>query len=97
MLAVSTKSGATDDEGDGSAQASAFKVGDEAWICDSGASTHMTPSADCMLNYREYNLKLRIADGSTRSMESRGSTEKAPWMPAAMAAAPKLPKAVPPR
>ena len=29
--------------------------------------------------------------------ESRGSTEKAPWMPAAMAAAPKLPKVVPPR
>ena len=86
VLAVSTKAGATDDEGDGSAQASAFKVeetgecgtgstwqvGDEAWICDSGASTHMTPSADCMLNYRECNLKLRIADGSTRSIEGYG-------------------------
>ena len=86
MLAVSTKAGATDDEGDGSAQASAFKVeetgecgtgstwqvGDEAWICDSGASTHMTPSADCILNYRECNLKLRIADGSTRSIEGYG-------------------------
>ena len=86
MLGVSIKAGATDDEGDGSAQASAFKVeetgecgtgstwqvGDEAWICDSGASTHMTPSADCMLNYRECNLKLRIADGSTRSIEGYG-------------------------
>ena len=29
--------------------------------------------------------------------ESRGSTEKAPWMPTAMAAAPKLPKVAPPR
>ena len=94
MLGVSIKAGATDDEGDGSAQASAFKVdetgecgdgsrrmeegestwqvGDEAWICDSGASTHMTPSTDCMLNYRECNLKLRIADGSTRSIEGYG-------------------------
>jgi len=51
---------------------SAWQVGDEAWICDSGASTHMTPSADCMLNYRECNLKLRIADGSTRSIEGYG-------------------------
>ena len=25
---------------------SAWQVGDEAWLCDSGASTHMTPSAD---------------------------------------------------
>ena len=93
-LAVSPEVGATDDDGKGSAQASAFKVeetgefgdgsgrmgegelawqiGDESWICDSGASTHMTPSADCMLNYRECNLKLRIADGSTRSIEGYG-------------------------
>ena len=47
---------------------SAWQV-DDAWLCDSGASTHMTPSADCMINYRECNLKLRIADGSTRSIE----------------------------
>ena len=32
----------------------------------------MTPSADCMINYRECNLKLRIADGSTRSPEGYG-------------------------
>ena len=32
---------------------SAWQVGDEAWLCDSGASTHMTPSADGMINYRE--------------------------------------------
>ena len=32
----------------------------------------MTPSADCMINYRECNLKLRIADGSTRSIEGYG-------------------------
>ena len=51
---------------------SAWQVGDEAWICDSGASTHMTPSADCMSNYRKSNLKLRIADGSTRSIEGYG-------------------------
>ena len=31
---------------------SAWQVGDEAWICDSRASTHMTPSADCMINCR---------------------------------------------
>ncbi|CAN0507923.1 unnamed protein product, partial [Laminaria digitata] len=35
---------------------SACQVGDEAWSCDSGASTHMTPSVDCMSNYREGNL-----------------------------------------
>ena len=29
----------------------------------------MTPSAYGMINYRECNLKLRIADGSTRSIE----------------------------
>lgn len=27
----------------------------------------MMPSADSMVNYREYDLKLRIADGSIRS------------------------------
>ena len=27
-----------------------WQVGDEAWLCDSGASTHMTPSADGMIN-----------------------------------------------
>ena len=48
---------------------SAWKVWDEAWLCDSGASTHMTPSADGMINHRECNLKLRIADGSTRTIE----------------------------
>ena len=31
---------------------SASQVGDEAWLCDSGASTYMTPSADYMINYR---------------------------------------------
>ena len=50
---------------------SAWRV-DEAWLCDSGASTHMTPSADCMINHRECILKLRIADGSTRSIEGYG-------------------------
>ena len=49
-----------------------WQVGDEAWICDSGSSTHMTPSADCMLTYRVYNLKMCIADGSTRSIEGYG-------------------------
>ena len=51
---------------------SAWQVGDEAWLCNSGASTHMKPSADGMTNYREYNLKLRIADGSTRTIEGYG-------------------------
>ena len=46
----------------------AWQVGDEVWLCDSGASTHMTPSADCMINYREFHLNLRIADGATRSI-----------------------------
>ena len=30
----------------------AWEVGDQAWLCDSGASTHMTHSAECMINYR---------------------------------------------
>ena len=47
-------------------------AGDEAWLCDSGSSTHMTPSTDGMINYRECNLKLRIADGSTRTIEGYG-------------------------
>ena len=51
---------------------SAWQVKDEAWLCDSGASTHMTPSADGMVNYRECNLKLRIAGGSTRTIEVYG-------------------------
>ena len=46
-----------------------LQVGDEAWPSKSGASTHMTPSADIMANYRECNLKLRIDDGSTRTIE----------------------------
>ena len=32
----------------------------------------MTPSADGMINYGECNLKLRIADGSTRTIEIYG-------------------------
>ena len=51
---------------------SAWQVGDEAWLCNSGASTHMTPSANCMINYKECNMKPRIADGSTRSIEGYG-------------------------
>ena len=51
---------------------SAWQVGDEAWLCDSGTSTHMTPSADGMINYKERNLKLRIADGTTRTIEGYG-------------------------
>ena len=41
------------------------QVEDEAWRCHRGASTRMTPSADCIINYRECNLTLRIADGSS--------------------------------
>ena len=41
-------------------------------FCDSGASSYMTPSADCMINLIECDLKLRIADGSTRSIEGYG-------------------------
>ena len=48
---------------------SAWQVGDYAWLCNSGASSHMTPSADGIINYRECNLKPRIADGSTRTIE----------------------------
>ena len=55
---------------------SAWQVGDEAWLCDSGASTHMTPAADCMI--RECNLKLRITDGSTRSIEGCGDINFVP-------------------
>ena len=51
---------------------SAWQVGDEAWLCDSGASTHMTPLADGMTNCRECSLKLCIADGSTRTVEGYG-------------------------
>lgn len=51
---------------------SALQVGDEAWIFYSGTSIHMTPSADCMVNYREFKLKLRIAHRSTRSIEIFG-------------------------
>ena len=54
---------------EGGKRESAWQVGGEAWLCDSGASTHITPSADGMINYRECNLKLRIADGSTRTIE----------------------------
>ena len=48
---------------------SAWQVGDEAWFWDSGAATHMTHSADGMINYRECTLKLRIADGSARTIK----------------------------
>ena len=73
-MAVASEVGTRDDDQEeGTALASAFKaeetgkcsdgesawqMGDEAWICDSGASAHMTPSAECMTNYRECNLKL---------------------------------------
>ena len=50
----------------------AWQPGDEAWLCDSGASNHMTPSADHMINCKEGNLKLRIADGTSRSTEGYG-------------------------
>ena len=41
-------------------------------FANSGASTHMTPSADGMMNYRECNLILCIADGLTRTIEGYG-------------------------
>ena len=47
----------------------AWQVGDEVSICDTGASNHMTSSTDYTINYRECNLKLRITDGTTRSIE----------------------------
>ena len=50
----------------------ALYVGNKAWICDSSASTRMTTSADHMINYRKCNLKLRIANGTTRSIEGYG-------------------------
>ena len=50
----------------------AWQVVDEAWICYSGASTHMTPSADHVIDYKECNLKLRIADDTTRPIEGCG-------------------------
>ena len=49
-----------------------WQVGNEVWLSDSGASTHMTPSADGMINYRVCNLKLRTVDGSTRTIEGYG-------------------------
>ena len=51
---------------------SAWQVGDEAWLCDSGASTHMTPSADGMINYRKCKLQLRVTGGSTGTVERYG-------------------------
>ena len=51
---------------------SPWQVGNEAFLCGIGASTHMTPSSDGMVIYRECNLKLRIADGSTRTIEGYG-------------------------
>ena len=50
----------------------AWQVGDEAWLCDSGASAHMTPSADGMVKNREQNSKARIADVSTLSIKRYG-------------------------
>ena len=47
-----------------------WQVGDEDQLCDSGASTHMTPSADHMTSYKEFNLKLSIDDDTTRSIEA---------------------------
>ena len=51
---------------------SAWQVADEAWVCACGAPTHLTPSTNCTINYRQGNLKLRIDDGSTRSIERYG-------------------------
>ena len=51
---------------------SPWQVGNEAFLCGIGASTHMTPSADGMVIYRECNFKLRIADGSTRTIAGYG-------------------------
>ena len=48
---------------------SAWQVGDAAWLCDSGASTHMARSADGMINCKECNLKQPIADDSARTIE----------------------------
>ena len=50
----------------------AWQVDDMARICHSGASTHVSSSADCVINYREFDLNLRIADGSTPSIKGYG-------------------------
>ena len=57
----------------------AWQVGHNAGICISGAFAHMASSADHMVNYRECNLKLRIADGTTRSIEGYGDINFAFW------------------
>ena len=49
---------------------SAWQVGHEDWLCDIGGSTHITPSEDGMAIYGECNLKLGIADGSTRTIDT---------------------------
>ena len=34
----------------------AWHIGDEAWLCNRGVSTYMTPSANCITNYEYGNL-----------------------------------------
>ena len=51
---------------------SALQVGDEAWLCDSGASTRMTPSADCM-------IKLRIMQPETAHLRMFNTLNRRIW------------------
>ena len=41
-------------------------------MCDSGTSTHLTPSADHASAYRECILKTEIADGTSHAIEGYG-------------------------
>ena len=44
------------------------------WICGSGASAHMTPTADQTQNYKDCNLKLKITGSTICGIERCGDS-----------------------
>ena len=53
----------------------AMQVGEamEGWYFDTGASGHMSPSSEGMINFQPCNKSLRVANGATLPIEGKGN------------------------
>ena len=46
--------------------------GMDRWLIDSGASSHMTPQRECLVNYRKFDTPEKVGLGDGRIVEAEG-------------------------
>ena len=47
--------------------------GMDKWLIDSGASSHMTPQKECLINYRKFDTPEKVGLGDGRIVEAEGT------------------------